>query len=97
MICVATQIAGQEVSLNPWAGVILGSVQSDYHHQDIRQEEAVHCLPLSHSLLSLSRPVYVPTPPAQTLVFVWLLAQGLPRAQVVKRKHLLLLVTIRHV
>ncbi|XP_050721570.1 uncharacterized protein LOC127001253 isoform X3 [Eriocheir sinensis] len=71
------QIAGQEANLNPWAGVILGSTQFNYDHQ----EEATRCLPLSHSLLSLSRPVYMASPPAQTLVFVWLLAQGLSRAQ----------------
>ncbi|XP_045101948.1 dynein-1-alpha heavy chain, flagellar inner arm I1 complex-like isoform X2 [Portunus trituberculatus] len=75
------QIGGREVSLNPGAGVILGSAPSKHHNENNNQEEISQCSPLSHSLLGLSRPVHVAAPPAQTLVFVWLLAQGHPRAQ----------------
>ncbi|XP_063870908.1 dynein axonemal heavy chain 10-like isoform X4 [Scylla paramamosain] len=79
------QIGGHEVSLNPGAGVILGSAPSQHQDQDSNQEkeeeEVSQHSPLSHSLLGLSRPVHVAAPPAQTLVFVWLLAQGHPRAQ----------------
>lgn len=107
-VCVTiNQVAGEEVKLDPGAGLVLSSgptwCAGDSPVDPDSTEgvggccsvmgtaspaspgggsEGVSSSSLSHTLESLSRPVLVTPPPPRTLVFVWLLAAGVPRAQV---------------
>ncbi|KAK3856109.1 hypothetical protein Pcinc_037532 [Petrolisthes cinctipes] len=107
------QVAGEEVKLDPGAGLVLSSgpwcggplVDPICTHgstntttttgdgsgslvdpattddDDDVSGSAGTTGSLAHTLESLSRPVLVTAPPPRTLVFVWLLAEGVPRAQ----------------
>ncbi|XP_042227080.1 uncharacterized protein LOC121869635 [Homarus americanus] len=73
------QIAGQEVNLHAGAAVLL-SVTTPQPTLRIPQGfGSTRSLP--YSLEALSRPVWILTPPAHTLVFSWLHANAVPKAQ----------------
>lgn len=94
------QVAGEEVKLDPGAGLVLscgsswcgGSPHEDYDASDgspvlgsaspVAGGGVDSSSSLAHTLESLSRPVLVTAPPPRMLIFVWLLAAGIPRAQV---------------
>ncbi|XP_069945849.1 dynein axonemal heavy chain 10-like isoform X2 [Cherax quadricarinatus] len=69
------QIDGQEVNLNAWASVII-SVSAPL---PTLRASSTYSLP--YSLEATSRPIWISTPPAQVLVFAWLHALAVPKAQ----------------
>lgn len=94
------QVAGEEVKLDPGAGLVLscgpswcgGSTHEGPDSADgspvvssaspVAGISAGSSITLAYTLESLSRPVLVTAPPPRMLVFVWLMAAGVPRAQV---------------
>ncbi|XP_037781858.1 dynein heavy chain 10, axonemal-like [Penaeus monodon] len=67
-------IAGQEAAVHPGVAVILCGNEAS-----VRARGKTPALP--HSLDTLCRPVRVSAPPPRTLVFAWLLAHDVPKAQ----------------
>lgn len=70
-------IAGQESAVHPGVAVILCGSEAS-----IQARGKAPALP--HSLDTLCRPIRVSAPPPRTLVFAWLLAHDVPKAQVRK-------------
>nr|XP_027224649.1 uncharacterized protein LOC113816833 [Penaeus vannamei] len=67
-------IAGQESAVHPGVAVILCGSEAS-----IQARGKAPALP--HSLDTLCRPIRVSAPPPRTLVFAWLLAHDVPKAQ----------------
>nr|XP_045619033.1 uncharacterized protein LOC123770899 [Procambarus clarkii] len=80
------QINGQEVRLHGAAGVLLSTEAPENSPRvPLGALEASPGVPyprsLPGSLEALSRPVWISAPPARALVFAWLQAYGVPKAQ----------------
>ncbi|XP_064083938.1 uncharacterized protein LOC135199712 [Macrobrachium nipponense] len=84
------QIAGEEVSLHPSAGIILIAEQFPSGDNDGKtnlnsivnaNKVFVNGWKLPHSMETLTRPIRVAPPPINTLIFAWLQASAIPRAQ----------------
>ncbi|XP_068224168.1 LOW QUALITY PROTEIN: dynein axonemal heavy chain 10-like [Palaemon carinicauda] len=84
------QISGEEVRLHPSAGIILTAQQFPSEENEGKntlhsivngRKVSVNGWKLPHSMETLTRPIRVTAPPINTLIFAWLQASAVPKAQ----------------